>query len=498
MDPRNPIRSASLLYIGSFAGMALGFLYWVLVARASTPEVVGIAATAFTLMTLLMHLSNLGVARGLQRFLGNFHRNDRIRQFRRYLGSGLAILLGSTTIVVICTVILNEYLQVTFSMSSLLVVLIVVTLVFANLDLPLQLALVSTMRTGYVALSGIVSGLVKISVGLYFVTIGLGPAGIVLGLLAMYGVALVLDLALTWLVLQRHPIVEEREEDDRERWLQIIKSGVPTYVPSVIQTIGTSAGILMLFGIVGAASTGLYYMALQLFVVLTLLPNTVMGLLYPYVCGFPERDGAIMKQGMKLALLFSFPMFFALLLYPFVPLSIMGAGYVEASIASQILILGMPLVVVISGISYLAYARGNYRVVLAIGIGTNLPRVVLYSVLSEAYAATGASLAFLIGTMVGFMVAVLAARRMCFSLGWSDIILAAFPPLTMFFIVWILALPWIIGVPSLIAISLIAYMKTRILSRDELVMISQALLPEAISDRFESHLAWFLRIMCGD
>ena len=78
------------------------------------------------------------------------------------------------------------------------------------------------------------------------------------------------------------------------------------------------------------------------------------------------------------ALVVSMPLVFLLLLYPFIPLALLGEDYIPAALILQILALSVVPDAITLGVTKLAYSRGEYRTVLVIGKLANVPRLVLY------------------------------------------------------------------------------------------------------------------------
>ncbi|TFG82180.1 MAG: flagellar M-ring protein FliF, partial [Erysipelotrichales bacterium] len=118
----------------------------------------------------------------------------------------------------------------------------------------------------------------------------------------------------------------------------------------------------------------------------------------------------------------SIPIVTGLILYSSFPLALFSDEYISSSDSLRMLLLSIPLITVFGAISSLAYANGYYRFVLCIGIIANVPRIVLYFLLSPTYGGYGASLAYLLRSFSGLVAAIIVARKIAFSLKqfWSN------------------------------------------------------------------------------
>lgn len=497
MNAKNPVRGVIFLYVSSFAEMGLAFLFLFIIARTSPPGVVGVASTALSITSMTISVSNLGIARGLSRFLGKSEGQRDYRQFQSYLNSALFLLSISTIVGSVSILILSGLLQTSYGFSLNIILTISLIVLFANIVPPFQSALVSMMKTNYHSAISIASGVMKITVGTLLIFLGLGSTGILLGVLVMYVTSLLLNWAATWHLLRKTGVGVSFRGATKNHEVEVLKAGIPTYVPGTIQHLGTKLGVLIVFGAAGASDTAFYYIALQIWGVVTVIPTVIMNLLLPYVSGHRARDCETLQQGMKFSLVFAMPVIASLLLYPSLPLGIVGNAYIAASVALQLLLVSIPFIAVSSGISTLAYARGEYKLVLGIGLSANLPRVVLYIMLTPLLGGNGAALAFLIGSVVGLPASYIAARKMKFSVNKRMLILAAIPSLMLSALVGFLGIAWYLGIPVILLVSILAVAKLGVVSRGELVEIGHMMLPSTILDRYKTRLSWALKMIYG-
>jgi Na+-driven multidrug efflux pump len=122
-----------------------------------------------------------------------------------------------------------------------------------------------------------------------------------------------------------------------------------------------------------------------------------------------------------------------------------------------------------------AYASGKYWYVLVLGIMTNIPRVALYVVMVPRWGAVGAALAFLLGSVVGFIYSIVLALRMSTKLRWRHILAIILLPLGTGTASYLLHLHWIIGIFLVLAVSGFGYVFLKITPREEVSEIANSL-----------------------
>src|SRR5581483_5530234 len=92
-------------------------------------------------------------------------------------------------------------------------------------------------------------------------------------------------------------------------------------------------------------------------------------------------------------------------------MGLFGENYVQGSSSLQILLLSMMPTVLSTSVSMLAYAYGNYKQVLTIGLSLSVPRTVLYFILVNLNGSDGAAVSYTIGSVLGAIASVVIAKK---------------------------------------------------------------------------------------
>ena len=198
-------------------------------------------------------------------------------------------------------------------------------------------------------------------------------------------------------------------------------------------------------------------------------------------------------KGIKLVLVIIVPVAVSLFLCSKVILGFFGAEFLAADRALALLLASVVLIPIAKGIETLAYAYGRYRYVLLIGLVTNIPRVLLYIVLVPSYGADGAALAFLGGTLTGFICSVIVASRIGMILFWKQISLIVFLPVGIGVASYLLQLHWVLGIVLVFSVSFAGYLLLKIITRREIKEIISSLRLGPLVEK-----VWPVKVLLGD
>ena len=113
-----------------------------------------------------------------------------------------------------------------------------------------------------------------------------------------------------------------------------------------------------------------------------------------------EKQAEFLSYTMKVAFLFTMPVATPLLFYSYDYLGIIGPEFSTAASVLSILMISLPMVIISEIVYYFIYGKGDHKVVLYLGLGGNMPRIILYFVLPPLLGINGTATAWLTGSIV--------------------------------------------------------------------------------------------------
>lgn len=506
MSIRSIARSGLWLYIGGLTSSLLGYIYWIIAAQMVLPEMIGSAAAIIAFQNILVTLFSFGIPVGLRRFIGISQRKEDDQQLTSYFYTSLVLLLllNLPLTVLLLFMTFTGFVILFFTPFELLLVSMLFTLNFW----PVLLVSLfnSILRTEIPARAQILSTIVKLGVGFSLLSLGWDFFGLFYGIVAASITVDILLLAYT-LKLFRQLKTEMRFQSTEIR--SLLSSGFPSWIPYTLTILAQSLGVLSIYGVTGSAETGLYYIAFMVSQIVYTLPLSFGILLLPVLSSLDTGEKGLASRAILLSLAITVPMATVFALYSFLIFTMLGSTYEFATIPVFILMIGAVISPIVVGYESYIYAIGKYLQVTILGLVLNISRLVLYAILILQWGSIGAAVAYSSGLFFALIPIVISNRVLEFRLDWGQYLktiaipgglatlLLTFQFLWQFGVPFFFPLPWFLGIPLILFVSLVAYARFGILTKDDFLEIARALLSEESIDRIARFASPLLRLMFG-
>ncbi|MCX8176604.1 MAG: MATE family efflux transporter, partial [Candidatus Bathyarchaeota archaeon] len=140
-------RGAFYLYFSMLVANFLGYVFWFVVSKLNSPDVVGLASTVITIATLAQAFTMFGVSTGVQRFLGKAYAENDVNSLKTYFSAGLLLPILASGLFVCGIVLLNELLSSLTGLPRVLVVLAGLLTFVSNIHSLFYALFISTLKT---------------------------------------------------------------------------------------------------------------------------------------------------------------------------------------------------------------------------------------------------------------------------------------------------------------------------------------------------------------
>ncbi len=490
------LRGGVWLSIGSILTSFFGFVYWLLVSPLVSPEVVGRVATVLAIEGLLLSTLSFGIPTGVMRLLGReFGRRDSI-ELGRYFYSPLIFLFVIDVASALIFLVLGLFVGVVpLDPDSVFFTSLLMLIGMNGWPFVVISFFSSILRTEYVALANLITGLGRLVIGISLVYLGLGFYGIMLGYVSA---ALVSDAMLLLLASRQLRRLRVEFSTSLRAVRESLEAGLATWIPSILTLMGQWLGVLGLRGLVGSYETGTYFIAFAITTGILALPMNVLTLSFPVLSSMEDGRKRFMVRAARLASAMTFPLAFTLIAYPALIPSLLGQSYIPASAPIMILSAGFLLAPIVNSYTIYAYAAGRYGEVTAIGVAGNAARLALYLTLIQTLAEEGAAASFALGFIPSLLLVIHLSKKARYQLGLKDNLITLLIPLCAYLVILLLKLLPILGIPLILIPSYILYARLRIITREDLKELSTALISEKALAALSPFLRPILRILYGD
>jgi O-antigen/teichoic acid export membrane protein len=462
------IQSGVWLYLSIIVGSISWFIYWIAISRIAGSTILGLTSATIGLAIIINWIISLGLNYGIQHHLGYCIGHRDMDCFNKFFWTTtlflLLVYIVSGSILVIYGLMGYSFLNYTPQM--LVYTGILVILFFSTY---MNSCLVSILRTDLLFYATLIGNVLRIGIGVWLVYIGWGFVGAVIGY--MFTPALIIVVAFTHVIKAYgfKPVYENAY------LLKTIRAGIVSWVPIMLLQTGQWAGVLTVYGTSGAAETGQYYLAQTIMLFIVGLGSSITALLLPVLSGMDKDRGVVASRVARISMALVSPIAIYTIFYSNTLLAWFGREYMGSAIILSILLTSFPPIILYQVANSLAYSRKLYNQVLMLGLAQNIPRLILYVVLTPLYGGLGAAYSYVTGAYTGLLYIIYLAKKLYFNVNWFEQSKTIILPLAMLWPISLIGLHWLVGLLVSLA-SYPLYVKMGVLDRNDLRDLSYAIL----------------------
>ena len=487
MSKRETIRSTGSVYFENIVLMGAGYLYWVIMSKLTTTEVIGTSSALISLAAILAVVASFAIPTGLQRFIAKTYLHGKIADTRTYVKISVVIMTVGIIFSALVTVYAYRWILDTPVQDNLLFLTAILIASISITNLVRSIIVSSLAKTAWLPLAAGLSTTCKIAIGVALVLMGLGTFGLMVGFLFA---PLVTSVILGCVSLRLLKSESKREVSTRACLTDLVSASFSTWVPLIVNTIGAHLGTIVVYGSFGPNRAAVYFIAFSLVAALLTVMSAAYSVSFPVLSAMADGRKRHIWRAIKITLILSSPLSMGLFWFSNEVLSVFGQAYAEGGLALQILLLSVFPTIISTGISTLMYAYGKYRHVLLIGLAANIPRPLLYIILVPVLENIGAGLSYTLGSFVGFLIALAISHKVGLKMYWKNIFLIVVTPSLIGMFFKLINVNYIFGIACTIVISTLLFWYLKILNATDM-KDSLMIFPDRLSQQIVSFLHVF-------
>ena len=335
---------ATYISIQIITSLITGYLFWFILSKITTPEIIGIFAVTVSFADIFANVAVMGISYGVQPFLGKSFSERNLHEAKVFVKASLILL--SLGIIATSTFILiaRDWIYSIFKIDSTLIAISVSLLSSSSVYILLNSIVVSSLKTRVLPKIMIISSVSKFIVATILVLIGGGAVGLAIGYTffgqalsaILLGVVIIkyfkslssssprissssstLSLSSTQKKTDiNHSTVKRRPHVSfmyalKKIWIASAASWIPLLVP----TIGSELGTLVLFGSYGSNQAGVYFIALTIFMGIMSVTYSLFEIALPTLSSMSDGRKRLTWHTIRLSLIMSVPLSSALIFY---------------------------------------------------------------------------------------------------------------------------------------------------------------------------------------
>ena len=498
---RNDVgKGAIYLYIQLISSMISGYFFLILLARITTPDIIGTFSLLVSISEIFANIAIIGLPDSIQKFVGKSLLQYRQGDAKVFIKISFVFL--SVGIVASCVLILfvKDWLSSAFGINFGLIIVVDLLITAYAIYAVLYSVVVASLKTKVLPIIMIISSISKVILALSLVLMGYGVFGLALGYTffgqilssVLLGIFLIKMFKSTEKVTK--PVIRVRNASKN-----LLTGGLVAWIPVLITTFGIDLGALVLYNIYGSYQSGVYFVALAVTNAIEAIIYSIFTISLPVLSSMDDGRKRFVWQTIRIGAIMALPLSSPIIFYSNDIMRLIGPSYETGSMSLQILLMSIFPTIVMTGVDTLVFSYGQYRYPLAINLASSVPRTILYFALVPIMGMTGVAISYTIGAVLGFVVSILVANRIGLSIFWRPLVLTLILPLAIAFLFAISNVNYLIGIVSTIVLTYLLLMKLHIIERTDGLFFIE-LMPNKISKqlimtskKFEKIIDWFYR-----
>ncbi|MEM2759476.1 MAG: oligosaccharide flippase family protein [Nitrososphaerales archaeon] len=409
-------RGSYYLILTNFTNLAIGAIFWIIMAKIVDPASVGQAMVVIALATGVIGFTGYGVQVTISKYISEYNARNMKGMSRKVLKLGISLALGVSGIAGLSIALLSGHIaQVAFnnpSLSNLLTFAAIIYIPSQTLIAALAGAFQGSQKMHLTFITYLVYEITRLTLAVALVLEGLSSFGILIGF-CIGSVAASL-LGYLYLLPKAVPKTNEGTKVDKGS-VHILKFSGLNYFSVGMRTLSAQIGVLVL----GTQS----FEWAAFYGISVLIANVVGGILVAvsrailptaseeWTRGKKDEFMKVFNTAIRISLLISGFGFLIFMIDPGYVLGILSKSYIEASSALRILVISSIINAIGLIMISLLNAADRAAVVAKIGLLSSSCIIVLTFVLSPMMGLDGAAVSMLVGSSLGLLLAIVMLRK---------------------------------------------------------------------------------------
>lgn len=496
---RNEIGKGALyLYIQLISSMISGYIFFILLARITTTEIIGTFSLLVSISEIFANIAVIGLPDSIQKFVGRSFLQHKQADAKIFVIISFTFL--SVGIIASCLVILffKNWFSNSFGIGFGLIIVVDLMISSYAIYTVLYSIVVASLKTKVLPIIIIISSIAKVILGLSLLLMGYGILGLTLGY-TFFGQILSSVLLAIFIgkIFKSTKKVTKPEITIRNASKSLLVGGIVAWIPILITTLGIDVGTLVLYNTYGSYQSGVYFIALAIANAINAIVYSIFTISLPVLTSMHHGRKRFVWQTIRISAIMALPLSCSIIFYSNDIMNLIGSNYEKGSSSLQILLLSSFPIIVLTGVETLVFSYGQYRHTLTISLATSIPRTILYVTLVPIFGMAGVAISYTIGSVIGFTASIIVANRIRMLIFWKPLVLTFFLPLSLAFIFVIFNVNYIIGIVTTITITYLLLMKLHVIEKTDGSFFIE-LMPNRISkplitvaNKLEKLIDWF-------
>jgi O-antigen/teichoic acid export membrane protein len=482
VDPKKNVFFTSM---GLFLPSIFTYIFWFIVAKINGPESVGIASTIVSFVIILSTIFSFDLHIGMKRLLAKYSVEQNENEYANIFTSVLLFLTISSSVASVLMFYPINTLEIIGIGSDYYWIIIVAIFLLSYHNLFIE-SFISSMRSKDFFTYIFLGSLLRFPFLAILYILDDNDLSTILSYYVLYFTVITFSMLFY--------IKKIKFKIPISIWIQTIRSlitiSTSSWIPNIINVCGFWMGVIIVYSLDGSEAGGQFYIAVGIFSVVMFIVSGISKVTHGIIQTIQENNQPVyLSYSIKMALALTIPVSTSLLFFSSSYLGILGEEFERSQFNLSILMLGMPFVIISELVYYYLYGLGHHKQVLMLGLIGNIPRVMIYFLITFLFDSTFAALSYFVGSVTQSLFSFQLCNIKIQVLKIKKNIFIIFIPMVVAIPLWLLNLNFILSTVIILLGSVILYIRLDFLDKTDVSKILYAMLPSTkarhLSELFE-------------
>jgi O-antigen/teichoic acid export membrane protein len=464
-----------------------------LTARIVGPETIGIASTVTSIVMVVSGFLMLDVYLGMKRQLGIAFAENNLTQFKLILSSATIFVTLSLFVTLVVIMIPNFQITEILGIERDFVWVLALIIPAYTFNTLFAEALITLLKSKSLIGPMLIGTITRFPVFFIFIFILNYPSvGTILSYFSLFFVSTLFYAIELYRHVKQSPVhLKQTFKTGKE----IVLSGLASWIPHIINVLGSQLSLITVFTIAGASEAGKFYLPMSIFTLTLFIVSGITRVIHPLLSGMQSKveQNNLISYSTKMAFLLTMPLTAVFLLYAGRFLEIIGPDYVSGSEALSILMLGVPFAIITEMYYYYVYANGNRAMLIYLGLAGNFPRLFLYFILVPWWGLNGSAIAYVAGTVCQLIMTIMLSKSYPWKISYKDGMIMSIIPIAIGTVFVITEINFILSIISVFLFSLLVFIKLHYFTEKELHLTIYSILSQKHADKIYNYIVKIFR-----
>lgn len=398
------LKNTGIIFGGSILASVFSLFTILILSRTLGPEIYGVFSLVWSVVLLLIGLTDFGIATALSKFIIPLEiksSKGAISFFRSVFW--IELLLGLITVLLgfIFLAPISNWLGGNYLREPIMIGFIIAGTLSFNAYVPAVLQ--SLQKFWTIAQINIFSNLFKLLLVIVLFLIGYLTLW---STLFIYLFTSFVTLLIGLLIIPKYFVTKVNLAEDTESVRRLLSFTKWLIISYALNAIAGRLDMLMLSHFRSPAEVGHYALAFQLSLVFPLLLGAISTVLIPKVSALKNQDqlGRYILKSIKTSLFVLPIILISIIFTPPIIKIVFGSKFINSIPTLQILLLNYSLILIVNPISYIMYTLNKQNILTLINAITLISLFILQIYLIPNFGGIGASVALIINSIIAIII----------------------------------------------------------------------------------------------